>query len=404
LPAKIPGRAVTDLSRRRLQGWSGEFADPAMERRFQRHRLRTSRAELRLALLVAAAMFSAFGFSDVALLGADHPSLPWLFALRGLVSVGALLLFWWMTVRPVESLRRLPLNLWMAVGVLTIVAIVPLRDQFFGTQLPAVIVATVAIYLFIPNPMVMRLAHSGLLGVGFLLAIGRLEDAPPMFSQSLLIVFTNLVGFLSARRLSRLSREQFSLLWESRRANRVLMSEIRERQRAQSHLDYLVGHDELTGLPNRRQFFDKAAAFLADSAARPLAVLMMDIDHFKRINDEFGHAAGDAVLERVGCRLAELAGEGRIHVARLGGEEFAVLLPGCPPERAEAMAEDWRRSLHALSIATPAGSLVIDLTIGVSAVRDDESQIDPALGRADRALYEGKRGGRGQVRAAPREE
>jgi len=320
------------------------------------------------------------------------------------LSVGALLLFWWMTVRPVESLRRLPLNLWMAVGVLTIVAIVPLRDQFFGTQLPAVIVATVAIYLFIPNRMDLRLLHAGVLGIGFLLATSQVEGGSPMFTQSLLLLFVNLVGFLSARRLSRLSREQFSLLWESRRANRVLKAEIRKRERVQSHLDYLVGHDELTGLPNRRRFFDVAARRLNDPDSRPLAVLMMDIDYFKRINDEYGHAAGDAVLARVGCRLAELAGEGRIHVARLGGEEFAAMLPGWSPERAEAMAEDWRRSLHALSIATPAGSLVLDLTIGVSAVRDDESQIDPALGRADRALYEGKRGGRGQVRAAPREE
>jgi len=403
LPAEILGRAVTEPTRRRLQGWSGEFAEPAMEWRFRRHRLRTSRSELRLALLVAAAMFLVFGFSDVALLGPEHPSLPWLFALRGLVSVGALLLFWWMTVRPAEVLRRLPLNLWMLAGVLTIVAIVPLRGEFFGTQLPAVIVATVAIYLFIPNRMDLRLLHAGVLGIGFLLATSQVEGGSPMFTQSLLLLFVNLVGFLSARRLSRLSREQFSLLWESRRANRVLKAEIRKRERVQSHLDYLVGHDELTGLPNRRRFFDVAARRLNDPDSRPLAVLMMDIDYFKRINDEYGHAAGDAVLDWVGVLLAEMV-EGRGVVARLGGEEFAALLERCTPEAASEIAEDWRRRLNALRIDTPAGPLHIDLTIGVTAVREADRCIDAALGRADRALYEGKRGGRGQVRAAPRED
>ncbi|MGM0517467.1 MAG: GGDEF domain-containing protein [Pseudomonadota bacterium] len=385
----------------RIGRWSGEFVDPVMERRFLRHHLRTSRAELRLALVVAALMFPAFGFSDVALLGPDHPSLPWLFAIRALVAVGAIWLFGWITLRPGVVLRLLPLNLWIVTGVATIIAIVPLRDAFFGTQLPAVIVATVAIYLFIPNRMDMRLLHSGVLAVGFLLAISRLEDAPPMFSQSLLLLFVNLVGYLSARRLSRLSRQQFSLLWESRRANRVLKAEIHERERVQAHLDYLVGHDELTGLPNRRQFFEVASQRLADPATRPLAVLMIDIDHFKRINDEHGHAAGDAVLARVGALFGEMV-RSRGLVARLGGEEFAALLEHCPVESACELAEDWRRRLAAESIETPAGPLRIDLTIGVTAIRDEEGGIDPALGRADRALYEGKRAGRGQVRLSAR--
>lgn len=388
--------------RHRLHAWSGEFVDGTMERRFARHRLRSTRGELRLALLVVAFIFPAFGFSDVVLLGADHPALWALFAVRLVVTLGALWLWWGITTRPALVLRTGPLNAWVFVAVAAIIAIVLLRDAYFGTQLPAVIVAVIAIYLFIPNRMAWRLLHAGVLSLGFLLAVARLPEGPPLFTQTLLLAVVNLVGYLNARRLARLSREQFFLLWDARRANRVLLAEIGERERVEADLDYMVNHDELTALPNRRHFFERAAGRLAEAGRHPVSLLMIDIDHFKRVNDDHGHAVGDVVLAEVARRLAARMGE-RDLLARLGGEEFAVLLDGCDAACAMRCAEALRGAVLAEPLETAAGPIEVDITVGLTAYRPGQDTVDTALARADEGLYDGKRAGRGTVRMAPRD-
>src|SRR5215470_5915464 len=98
---------------------------------------------------------------------------------------------------------------------------------------------------------------------------------------------------------------------------------LRGELRAERHA---ARHDPLTGLPNRRTFYQRGAAIVADPARRPLAVLLLDLDDFKRVNDEFGHATGDEVLVTIARRLAAYAG-GNL-VARLGGDEFAGLFTG----------------------------------------------------------------------------
>lgn len=183
---------------------------------------------------------------------------------------------------------------------------------------------------------------------------------------------------------------------------------------AQSQLNLLVGllgarreasHDPLTGLANRRQLDARLDAERARCLrhGEPLSVLMCDLDHFKRVNDLFGHAAGDVVLA---AAADALAGELRASDvgARYGGEEFVALLPETTPEQALAAAERVRRRIAALHIDVGDAVLTVTVSIGIASLEDGESG-EALLARADAAMYRAKESGRNRcVFATPAEE
>jgi diguanylate cyclase (GGDEF)-like protein len=165
-------------------------------------------------------------------------------------------------------------------------------------------------------------------------------------------------------------------------------------------LERLAYYDELTGLPNRRSVLRQLEALLSRARRHDhaLAVLMIDADHFKALNDRHGHAAGDAALRALAHRLGErlraedLAG-------RFGGEEFVIGLPDAGAAGAAAVAEDVRVSVaeHPMTIAGEARTLTV--SVGWAAWRDES--LEQLLARADDALYEAKAAGRNCVRPAP---
>jgi diguanylate cyclase (GGDEF)-like protein len=153
--------------------------------------------------------------------------------------------------------------------------------------------------------------------------------------------------------------------------------------------------DALTGLPNRRHFFDAGEALLAAQGAEPVAAMMLDIDFFKAINDRYGHHAGDEALREVAVRLKAMLRH-QDHLARLGGEEFAVLISGLSAARVVEVAERLRQAVAAAAVPTIAGDIEVRLSIGVAQLRDAES-LGQVLQRADKALYAAKAGGRNRV-------
>ncbi|MGV3719905.1 MAG: GGDEF domain-containing protein, partial [Actinomycetota bacterium] len=132
---------------------------------------------------------------------------------------------------------------------------------------------------------------------------------------------------------------------------------------------------------------------------QPISVICLDIDHFKRVNDDYGHTVGDEVLKAlVHCIRGHLRAND--HLARLGGEEFSLILPETTLEGATALAERLRVSIQETPAAHEEGVIQYTCSFGTAQrLRHDES-LDSMLNRADRALYEAKRGGRNQVRAA----
>jgi diguanylate cyclase (GGDEF)-like protein len=174
----------------------------------------------------------------------------------------------------------------------------------------------------------------------------------------------------------------------------------REMEVLHRELDRLARTDALTGVANRRQFTDVAEQELARARryGSDTAVAIVDLDHFKRVNDTHGHAVGDAVLRHLGERFRDELREIDL-VARVGGEEFAVLLPETDAASALAVAERLRRSLGEASVTLAAGAaLHVTVSIGVAAVSAG-GELDDLLRRADDALYRAKHGGRDRVAA-----
>lgn len=176
--------------------------------------------------------------------------------------------------------------------------------------------------------------------------------------------------------------------------------DITERRALAHELEHQALTDALTGAPNRRSFLQRLEAEHARVKRRPeiqTSVLAIDLDYFKRVNDDLGHAAGDAVLRHFAAvamatiRRADVLG-------RSGGEEFLVLLPDTSLAEARLLAERLRREIVANPASHEGRVVPFTISIGVASLAPDDSTIDAALARADRALYDAKRSGRNMVR------
>ncbi len=159
----------------------------------------------------------------------------------------------------------------------------------------------------------------------------------------------------------------------------------------------LATTDSLTGLLNRRAFFERteSARLLATRLRSPIALMMIDIDHFKRLNDRFGHATGDEAL-CVFADTARLALRDHDIMGRLGGEEFALVLPGTDLEGAQHAAERLRSAVAAALLPTSGNQYSMTVSIGLVVI-DPQEHINSALARADHALYAAKGAGRDRV-------
>lgn len=179
-----------------------------------------------------------------------------------------------------------------------------------------------------------------------------------------------------------------------------LLNDISKQKILEDELKHKVNHDFLTGLNSRDWFMSQAMTEL-NRAARfnsPLSLLMLDIDFFKKVNDTYGHQVGDVALKCV-ANLAQSTLRDFDICGRLGGEEFAVLLPGTTQEQAREVAERLRLAIENYPITLPTGGLPLRITIsiGVAAVMSKDDNIDVLINKADKALYEAKNTGRNRV-------
>jgi diguanylate cyclase (GGDEF)-like protein/PAS domain S-box-containing protein len=176
--------------------------------------------------------------------------------------------------------------------------------------------------------------------------------------------------------------------------------DISEQRRVEAKLAYLANHDPLTGLLNRRAFEQElsAAVAFANRYAMPTSLLMLDLDHFKYINDSYGHSVGDAILRRVGNLLGGRLRETDV-IARLGGDEFAVILPGLSAAEGRRVTEDLLGMLRADATTRVQGQVVsVTASVGLVEIQSDsEMSPDELLAHADIALYTAKESSRGTI-------
>jgi diguanylate cyclase (GGDEF)-like protein len=247
-------------------------------------------------------------------------------------------------------------------------------------------------YLMVPAPLAQRLSSGGLTTL-FALGVLYLARAPSSFyviSIPSILLFVNVIGLFSSVHIYTYRREQY-------RANR-------EAAGLNEQLRTLAETDALTGMFNRRKFLELATEEFAryQRYGQPFSLAVIDIDYFKQVNDQFGHAAGDEVLAAVARSL--LSGKRAVdQVGRLGGEEFGLLLPQTPLAAAAAVVERIRRQVAATPIHAPAAGAAVTVTFsaGVGRVDAGDTSMEAAMRRADQLLYQAKQQGRNRVEAQP---
>jgi len=178
----------------------------------------------------------------------------------------------------------------------------------------------------------------------------------------------------------------------------LLIRDVTDRKLLEARLEALALHDALTGLYNRHYLDAAMARGVARCLRRQvsLAVVMFDIDHFKAVNDKYGHQGGDAVLRELGSFLLAEVREGDF-ACRFGGEEFVVVLPDATLEAAFARADSWRQDFAKHGVPWSGGEIHVTLSGGVSAFPEHGMDPDLLLQAADEALYAAKRNGRSRV-------
>ncbi len=182
-----------------------------------------------------------------------------------------------------------------------------------------------------------------------------------------------------------------------------LLNDISKQKTLEDELKHKVNHDYLTGLNSRDWFMNQALIELnrANRFSSPLSLLMLDIDFFKTVNDTHGHQVGDIALKSV-ADIAKSTLRDFDICARLGGEEFAVLLPETNKSQAYEVAERLRLAIENSKVPLPSGGLPLTMTIsiGVSSMTSKDDNIDVLISKADKALYEAKKTGRNKVCAS----
>lgn len=238
-----------------------------------------------------------------------------------------------------------------------------------------------------------------LMGVyGALIAQAGSLPTPARFNNFLFCLSTVVISLIACYRMEQDQRRAFLARMRETERNDQLT-------RANALLEKLSSEDALTGLANRRAFDLRLEAEWARArrGGEPLSLLMMDIDFFKRYNDHYGHPAGDVCLQRVAAVLDAHARRPADLVARVGGEEFAVLLPGAGTAAAVQLAERMRQAVAAAEIPHAASGAAghVTASFGVASLVPDGGQPPQALlAAADAALYRAKEEGRNRVVAS----
>ncbi|MBA2778519.1 GGDEF domain-containing protein [Billgrantia kenyensis] len=379
--------------------WRAEFHDAALEALYRRTMRMQDAQQLRYGLRVIAVVFLLFIVADFVLLGFGATFLV-LATIRLFITLCCLGLTRYFALHPARAQEAGPLNFIYSTVLTGLLISIHLHPGDFGLHISSLVITSLAIYLLLPNRLPWILAWNAFLIAGFLFVALLLEPltAGMLIRNLLILAFANLLGWLTFSRLNWLQRRQFSLLVEEREVNRRLQREIEERQLLETQLRHMASTDPLTGLANRRHFFELSEREFsrAQREGTALAIAMVDIDLFKGLNDHHGHAVGDLVLTTVANCCASVLRDTDI-IGRYGGEEFIIALPQADLDTASAIAERLRHKVTSLRLPMLDEGQRLSVTVGISQVEPGEVRLEQALQRADQALYTGKARGRNCV-------
>ena len=372
------------LTNTAIQPLVGEFADGLLEQAFRQSTLERVAPQQRISLVVWAVLMVVFTLTDYLHLGAVRHF--WILTFYR-VAIGSLLFAGSVALKRTPQLALSGrMLMWLALLCYPFFFLWTVwRADILPIAIALVMVLQLALFLFLPWRVKLALPVA-LFGIaGTTLSVWAISAN---WGNNLLTVFLvslpAIVGYVFALRLQKTERQEFWL-----------------RCQLQEELEHQATTDMLTGLPNRRAFLARFSAELArvQRSGDALSLAMFDLDHFKQVNDRYGHAAGDAVLRSIG-QLCIHSFRGSDMAARVGGEEFLVLLSGCRLEQAAAVMERFVSTLSETDIDLGTRMLRVTATAGV-VQQQASASLDALLASADAALYAGKQAGRNRVVLAP---
>lgn len=275
------------------------------------------------------------------------------------------------------------------------------------------------IYLLVLSISFIGMSLTGMLSLGLMKYSILISYAPVIGSFFEVILFSLLLAYRinlfrektsdAQKKLLEQQRTENSRLFRTvaektlalKNANKELSKELEEKNELAKHLKHYASTDALTGLMNRRSYFEACEKEIK-SATRyktKLSYLMIDIDKFKKINDTYGHPFGDEVIRSLGALLIENS-RAADYVARVGGEEFAILMPETDIDAAYHLADRLRANIAKHKIIYDNKVIQITVSMGLSHLSEEDRDIESIVRQSDNALYEAKENGRNQVRCA----
>jgi diguanylate cyclase (GGDEF)-like protein len=367
-----------------------------VERIFREHHRQQWLTQTRTSMLVGIVLFAGYSVIDGLLFPEQAPTL-WQFRLAVAVPVG-LLMFAYTYLARTDTQIQLTYSAFLVLGGCSMAALTTYVPTDGAHLYASGIILVIAFSYIVSTLRLWYATTTGLLiSMGYLavLIFLREVDSKVLIAAMADLASINLIGFYAALVIEVYTRHDFA---------RITLTELDRRQLADDNLELMdqSQRDALTDLANRRaldRFFNNAWHG-ASLHSLPVSALMIDLDHFKRFNDEHGHQAGDECLKQVAKAIQNLVREPTDLVARYGGEEFVVVLTGTEAMAATTIAERIRETIEALEISVPDGEepLHITTSVGVSthwpAAGGHPAQLVRA---ADQALYQAKRGGRNRV-------
>lgn len=367
----------------------GEFADTALEQAFRESAMERVAPQQRISLVVWAVAELVVVLFDYLFFG---PVLQFWVLAAYRVAIGSLLLAGSVALKHTPTLALTGrMLMWLGLLFYPLIFLWTLwRPDILPIAIALIMLIQLAMFLFLPLRVMLALPMTlfGAAG-GSLSAWAISSDLGNNLLTAFMVTLPAVLGYVFALRLQKNERHEFWL-------RRQLQAEIARRIALQDELERQATIDLLTDLPNRRAFLGRLTVELArvQRNDEALSLSLFDLDHFKQVNDRYGHAAGDAVLRSVG-HLCSHSFRGSDMAARVGGEEFVVLLPGSTAEQAAAVMARFVDALADMDIDIGTQTLRVTATAGV--VQQTGESLDALMASVDAVMYAGKKAGRNRV-------
>lgn len=382
-----------DVQKRPMRGVIPAFLDGKIERDFLRADGKRTRRFIRLLSLLAIGITLLTWYASLEPL-AHRPNALLISTLIRAAYIVLCIILLWLSQKDTSIFRVYDFTTAIYLGSIVVISMrMSAMDQYHSGLFWEVFIlsrdglfawlsVSAAVLLFVPGHYVLNLILSFL---GFWLCYGLMLLSGAQHPLQALAVFgaSYLILVAMSGHFQRLQRKHFQLILDLQDAN--------------GRLEHLASTDPLTGILNRRSFMDalEREHRRCIRHKEELALVLFDLDHFKEINDTYGHPAGDAVLRALSAAvLAQIRKED--YFARLGGEEFALLLPETDPPHANQFSERIRQTIENLRVAYEKTQITLTASFGVTYLHPSDDNEDSILIRADRALYQAKKG-RNQV-------